>query len=60
MTRGQQIFKLTKILQHIKIPADPPWPEVDLRFEGPVDRIATHLYDACGVRVEEEGVTVDE
>ncbi len=60
MTRGQQIFKLTKILSHVQIPADPPWPEVDLRFEGPVDRIATHLYDVCGVRVAEEGVTVDE
>lgn len=51
--RQDQVEKLTSILNHIVVPAEGGFPEIEIRGFGPTDRVAAHLYDVCGVRVEE-------
>ena len=56
MSREEQVAKLEAILSHIQVPADGPFPEIDLQFVASMDRIAVHLYDHCGLRVvDQEG-----
>lgn len=50
--RDVQVARLTEILNHIVVPASGGFPEIEIRGYGPTDRVAAHLVDVCGVRVE--------
>lgn len=51
MDREEQIRRIEAVLSHIEVPAQDGFPEIDIQFATPMERVAAHLYDACGVRV---------
>lgn len=51
MGREDQIQRIEDVLSHIQVPESGGFPEIDIQFVTPMDRVATHLYDKCGLRV---------
>lgn len=51
MDRQEQITRLAEVMRNIQVPASDGYPEIDMTFMGPVERIATHMFDVQGVRV---------